>query len=63
MGKADVEFLEDEEKQRGIDIIMNRDERTRDFEYNKASVAHTAVVRLKVTEYSGKINPVHTDAG
>ena len=62
MGKADVEFLEAEEKQLGIDIIMNRDERTREFEYNKASVEHTAVIRLKVTEYSGKINPVGGNA-
>lgn len=58
MGKADIEFLEGEEKQRGIDIIMNRDERTRNFEYNKAVVPRTAVMKLTVTEYSGKINPI-----
>ena len=41
---------------------MKRDERTCDYEYNKASVEHTAVIRLKVTEYSGKINPVSGNA-
>lgn len=62
MGKADIEFLTDEEKLHGIDRIMKRDERTRDFAYSKAPVVHTAVIRLKVTEYSGKINPVSGDA-
>lgn len=58
MGKATAEFLEGEEKQRGIDLIMQRDERTRDFEYNRAVVPRTSVVKLTVTEYSGKMNPV-----
>lgn len=58
MGKANIEFLEGDEKQRGIDIIMNRDERTRNFEYNKTVVPRTAVMRLTVTEYTGKVNPI-----
>lgn len=58
MGKANIEFLEDEDKFKGIEIIMNRDERTRNFEYNKAVVPRTAVIKLTVTEYSGKINPI-----
>lgn len=56
MGKADIEFLEGDEKQKGLDIIMKRDERTRDFEYNKAAIPRTAVMKLTVTEYSGKMN-------
>jgi len=56
MGKADIEFLEGEDKIRGIEIIMNRDERTRNFEYNKAVVPRTAVMKLTVTEYTGKVN-------
>ena len=62
MGKAEIEFLTGQDKLHGIDRIMKRDERTCDYEYNKASVDHTAVIRLKVTEYSGKINPVSGNA-
>lgn len=62
MGRAELEFLEGEEKQKGIDIIMNRDERTRNFDYNRAVVPRTAVVRLKVTEYTGKMNPAGGNA-
>ncbi len=57
MGKADIEFLEGDDKVKGIEVIMNRDERTRDFEYNKTVVPRTAVIKLKVTEYTGKANP------
>lgn len=62
MGKAVIEFLEGDDKQKGIDIIMNRDERTRNFEYNKAAVSHTAVMKLTVTEYTGKLNPIGGNA-
>lgn len=58
MGKADIEYLEGEEKQKAIDVLMGRDERTRDFEYNKDVVARTLIAKLTVTEYTGKINPV-----
>ena len=58
MGKADIEFLEGDEKQRAIDVLMYRDELTRTFEYNKAVVPRTAVAKLTVTEISGKINPI-----
>lgn len=57
MGKADIEFLEGDDKAAGLDIIMARNEMTRDFEYNKALVPHTAVIKLTVTECSGKANP------
>lgn len=60
MGKAEITFLEGEEKRRGIDALMRRDEATRDFAYNEAALSHTAVMRLKVTEYSGKCNPGST---
>lgn len=62
MGKANIEFLEGDDKIKGLDIIMNRDERTRDFEYNKAVVPRTAVIKLTVTEYTGKANPVGENA-
>ena len=62
MGKADIEFLEGDEKLRVIEIIMNRDERTRNFEYNKAVVPRTAVIKLTVTEYTGKVNPIGGNA-
>lgn len=57
MGKAEIEFLEGEEKQHAIDdIIMNRYEETRYFDYNRKAVAATAVIRLKVMEITGKQN-------
>lgn len=59
MGKADIELLEGEERQHGIDIMMDRYEETRDFDYNRNVVAHTLLAKLTVTEYSGKINPVN----
>ena len=62
MGKADIEFLEGDKKLKGIEIIMNRDEKTRNFEYNKAVVPRTAVIKLTVTEYTGKVNPIGGNA-
>ena len=63
MGKCRVEFLEGEEKQTAIDdIIMARNEKTRNFDYNRAAVAATAVARLTVTEISAKVNPVSAEA-
>lgn len=62
MGKANIEFLEGDEKVKGIEIIMNRDDLTRNFEYNKAVVSRTAVIRLTVTEYTGKVNPIGGNA-
>lgn len=59
MGKSEAVFLEGEEKQRAMDeVIMNRYEETGNFEYNRAAVARTAVVRLKVTEITVKANPL-----
>lgn len=62
MGKADITFLEGDDKIRGIEIIMDRDERTRNFEYNKAAIPRTAVIKLTVTEYTGKMNPIGGNA-
>jgi len=59
MGKCTLEFLEDDaEKQRGLDLLMTKDELTRDFKYDHSPISRTAVVRLTVTEYTGKINPI-----
>ena len=62
MGKADIEFLEGEEKQHGLDLLMARDEKTRDFDYNRAVIPRTAVIKLTVTEWTGKMNPVGGNA-
>lgn len=57
MGKARAEFLEGDEKQKIIDdVIMARYEETKKFEYNKNTVARTAVVRLSVLEITAKAN-------
>ena len=56
--KASIDFLEGDEKLKGIEIIMNRNDFTRDFEYNKEMVSRTAVIKLTVTEYTGKVNPI-----
>ena len=59
MGTADITFLEGEEKQNAIDnIIMNRYEETRHFDYNRKTVAVTAVAKLTVVDLTAKVNPV-----
>lgn len=59
MGKAVAEFLEGDDKFDAIDnVIMARYEETRNFEYNKAVVKNTAIIRLTVTEMTAKHNPV-----
>ena len=63
MGTAKITFLEGEEKQKAIDnIIMNRYEQTRNFDYNRATVARTAVAKLSVLTLSAKVNPVNSGA-
>lgn len=57
MGKAEIEFLDGEERKEAIDIIMDKFDETREFEYNHESVKHTMTAKLIVIEYSGKINP------
>lgn len=56
MGKATIEYLEGDDKQKAADIIMARDDRTRNFAYNRDAVKNTLFAKLTVTEYSGKIN-------
>lgn len=59
MGKAAATFLEGYDRQHAIDdIIMARYDETRHFEYNQATVARTAVIKLDVTELTAKVNPV-----
>ncbi|MBE6876169.1 MAG: pyridoxamine 5'-phosphate oxidase family protein [Ruminococcus sp.] len=59
MGTASIRFLDGEEKQSAIDnIIMNRYDETRNFEYNKSVVKHTAVAELTVIDWTAKINPI-----
>lgn len=57
MGKATAIFLEGKEREKAIDdIIMARYEETKNFDYNRAAVKHTAVIRLAVTELTAKAN-------
>ncbi len=59
MGTAQIRFLDGEEKQSAIDnIIMNRYEETRNFDYNKSAVRRTAVAELTVISWTAKINPI-----
>ena len=63
MGKCKVEFLEGDAKQSAIDdVIMARHEETKNFEYNRETVARTAVAKLTVLEISAKANPVNGGA-
>lgn len=61
-GHAKIDILEDDNKWHGIKVIMDRDERTRDFEYNKDVVPRTLIAKLTVLEYTGKINPIGGNA-
>ena len=57
MGKANITFLDEEEKQNAVDkIIMNRYDETRNFDYNRLTLARTAVAKLTVTEITAKVN-------
>lgn len=63
MGTAVITFLEGSEKQNAIDnIIMQRYDQTRYFEYNKAVVKHTAVARLSAIDITAKVNPINGEA-
>ena len=61
-GHAKIEILEGDEKWHGVKVLMDRDERTRDFEYNKNAVPKTMIAKLTVLEYTGKINPIDGNA-
>lgn len=56
MGKADIEFLED---QAAIDALQYLADNYAgyDFEWNFAKAKATSVIRLKITDWSCKINP------
>ena len=63
IGTAAITFLDGEEKQNAIDnIIMNRYEQTRNFDYNRAAVGRTAVAKLTVLELTAKVNPIRGSA-
>lgn len=64
MGKADIRFLDGKERVRAIDdVIMARYEETKNFDYNKAVIARTAVAELKVTELTAKANLIKDGEG
>lgn len=57
MGKAEVRFLDGEQKRRAIeDILLARYEITKNFDYDRAVIDRTAVIELTVTEISAKAN-------
>ena len=57
IGTATITFLDGAEKQNAIDnIIMNRYDETRNFNYNRAAVSKTAVAKLSVIELTAKMN-------
>ena len=56
MGKADLTLLDDSAAERALEIVMSRREDTRDFEWNRKAVPHTAVWELKVTDLTAKAN-------
>ncbi len=56
MGKANIEILQDENKKRGLEILMYNDERTRNLDYDTSIIPNTAVFKLTVTEIIGKIS-------
>ena len=59
MGTASITFLDGDEKQSAVEnIILNRYDQTRNFDYNRAALDRTAVARLTVTELTAKVNPV-----
>ena len=59
MGTASITFLDGDEKQSAVEnIILNRYDKTRNFDYNRAALDRTAVARLTVTELTAKVNPV-----
>jgi len=62
MGKADIEILPPEERRAALDIMMQKNEATRDFEWNYAAAPRTLVARLTVTEFTGKVNPIGGNA-
>lgn len=63
MGKCKAESLTGKDRQDVIDnIIMARHEETKNFEYNKNVVEHTAVFKLTVLELSCKANPIKGNA-
>lgn len=62
MGKAELEFLEGDDKLHGLDVCLDKNESTKGYDYNKESLPRTAVVRLKVTELTAKHNKIRGNA-
>ena len=57
MGRAEIHIIEDEnEKVRMLDNLVERCDPPEGFVYNEKSVPHTAVMKLVVTEITGKAN-------
>lgn len=57
MGRATAALLEGEALLQGLEALMARREDTRTYPWSRASVPHTAVWQLTVTQLSAKGNP------
>ena len=56
MGRAQVELLEGSDKERAMDCLMGRYEETRAADYPREVLERTMLARLRVTEWSAKVN-------
>ena len=56
IARGRVELLEGEEKQRAIDLTVNRYELSRGFDYSRAALPRTMVARVHVLELTAKVN-------
>ena len=56
MGKADLTLLEGDAAVHALEVVMSRRDDTRNFEWNRNAVPHTAVWELNVTELTAKVN-------
>ena len=62
IGKADIEIIPPDERRAALDIMMQKNEATRDFVWNYDAAPRTLVARLKVTEWTCKVNPIGGNA-
>lgn len=63
MGTATIEFINDNQKQQVMeDIILNRHDSTRNFDYNKNALPRTMLAKLTVNSITAKINPISGNA-
>ncbi|MCD7840520.1 MAG: pyridoxamine 5'-phosphate oxidase family protein [Erysipelotrichaceae bacterium] len=63
MGTATIEFIKESQKQQVMeDIILNRYDSTRNFDYNKNALPRTMIAKLIVIDITAKMNPISGNA-